>query len=53
LYNDLGALYLRRNRFKEAEGNFRKALRCHPDFTSAQAGLEAAREAEKGLQLKD
>lgn len=51
LYNDLGALYLRRSRFKEARDSFEKALHSRPNFTSAAAGLEMLDQAEKTGRL--
>ncbi len=51
LYNDLGALYFRRSRFKEARQNFKEALICPGAHTSAAAGLEMLDEAEKTGQL--
>jgi len=54
LYNDLGALYLRRSRFQEARESFEKALHCVPNFTSAATGLQMLEEAEKtGEKPKD
>ncbi len=47
LYNDLGALFLRRSRLPEARESFEKALRCSPDYTSAAAGLQALEQTEK------
>jgi hypothetical protein len=47
LYNDLGALYLRRGRFREAQEAYRKALACRPNVTTAAEGLAWAREMEK------
>ncbi|HJT25637.1 MAG TPA: glycosyltransferase family 39 protein [bacterium] len=51
LYNDLGTLYLRRSRFKEARKAFEKALHCEPNYTSAAAGLRMLDEIEKTGQL--
>jgi hypothetical protein len=51
LYNDLGALFLRRSRFQEAHETFEKALKCNPNYTSAAAGLLALEEAEKTGKL--
>ncbi len=47
LYNNLGALYLRRGHLKEARAAFQKALQCVPNHTSAAAGLKALDEMEK------
>jgi hypothetical protein len=54
LYNDLGALYLRRSHYSEARTAFETALRCSPNHTSAAAGLKILNETEKtGLKPKD
>lgn len=47
LYNDLGALYLRRGRFPEAREAYRKALACRPNETSAAEGLALLEDLEK------
>lgn len=51
LYNDLGTLYLRRSRFKEARSAFEKALHCEPNYTSAAEGLRMLDQAEKTGRL--
>lgn len=53
LYNSLGALYLRKDHLKEAKSDLEKAVHCPLDLTSAQAGLKALKEREKGRSLKD
>jgi len=47
LYNALGTLYLRSQRFKEAKGYFGKAVNCTGAHTSAKAGLAATEEMER------
>ncbi len=54
LYNSLGALYLRKNLMKEAELQFKNAIHCPLDKSSAQAGLMALQEKERtGRPLRD
>ncbi len=54
LFNDLGALYLRRGSLAKAGENFKKALDCRPNHTSAAAGLASLESVEKGgAKLKD
>jgi 4-amino-4-deoxy-L-arabinose transferase-like glycosyltransferase len=47
LYNELGALYLRRNHYPQARRAFSKALRCKFNRTSAAEGLKLLDETEK------
>lgn len=51
LYNNLGALYFRHGRFKEARGAFGKALHCKVNDTSAADGLALLEKTEKTGQL--
>ena len=51
LYNDLGALFLRRSRLPEAREAFQKALGCSPNYTSAAAGLRALEQTQKTGKL--
>ncbi|HEY5039631.1 MAG TPA: hypothetical protein VIJ93_11210, partial [bacterium] len=47
LYNELGALYLRRSHYPQARRVFSKALRCKFNRTSAAEGLKLLDETEK------
>ena len=54
LYNDLGALYLRRSRLPAAREAFEKALHSLPDHTSATEGLRLLEQVEEsGKKPKD
>jgi uncharacterized protein HemY len=47
LFNDLGALYLRSQKYGEAKKCFERALQSPGGRTSARAGLEALEVMEK------
>jgi len=47
LYNDLGALWLRRSHWKDSRAAFLKAVQSPFNHTSAAAGLEVLEEIEK------
>ncbi len=51
LFNNLGALFLRRSRLPEAREAFERALKCNPNYTSAAVGLVFLEEAEKTGKL--